>query len=93
MLRVAVVLCFLSIAACISYPEVTTVEETRDAPVSLDGSAERIRLVEDLGLDASVEASSIHDAGVPPHPEPDAEDAGDDPGKGKGKGKPPRKKD
>ena len=99
MSRVFVFLSFLSVAACISYPEVTLVGETRDAPVSPDGSAETIALVEDLDVDASVDGK---DGGVLPHPERDAgadaddgEGDDDDPGNGtgKGKGKPPKKKD
>lgn len=100
MLRVCIFLSVLSAAACISYPEVTLVEQTRDAPVSLDGSAERIALVEDLDVDASVDASTdVKDGGVLPHPGRDAgSDATDDDdgpgnGNGKGKGKPPKRED
>ena len=106
MLRVCVVAWILPVAACISYPEVTTVDETHDASVSPDGSAERIALVEPFDLDAGDAASEARDGGVLPHPEGDAGagaahddgdggDDGDDPGKGKGKGKgkPPKKKD
>ena len=102
MLRVCIVAWSLSIAACISYPEVTTVDETRDASVSPDGSVENISFHQELGADASVDAREDDDGGVVPHPERDAAappeadepaDAGDDPSKGKGKGKPPKKKD
>ena len=103
MFRVCIFLSVLSAAACISYPEVTLVDETRDASVSPYGSAETIALDEDLDVDASVDASIVKDGGVLPHPERDAraeeptDDAGgdDDPGNGngKGKGKPPKKKD
>jgi hypothetical protein len=107
MLRVCIAFSLLSVAACISYPEVTTVDETRDAPVSPDGSAQSISLVDDLGLDAGTDAM---DGGVSPHPERDAragdEDPPDEPATppdephgpdqpdaGKGKGKPPKKPD
>lgn len=104
MFRVCIFLSVLSAAACISYPEVTLVDETRDASVSPYGSAETIALDEDLDVDTSVDASiDVKDGGVLPHPERDAraeeptDDAGgdDDPGNGngKGKGKPPKKKD
>jgi hypothetical protein len=103
MFRVCLVAWILSIAACISYPEVTTVDETRDASVSPDGSAQSISLAFDLGLDAGIDAT---DGGVLPHPERDARAADDppddsdppdrapvEPDAGKGKGKPPKKKD
>jgi hypothetical protein len=104
MLRVCIACLILSIAACISSPEVTLVDHTRDAPVSPDGSAERIALVEDLGRDAGAASEGGRDGGVLPHPERDAEpsddegggddDEGDDgdPDDDGPKGKPPRKK-
>lgn len=108
MLRALLAFCILSIAACISSPEVTLVDETRDAPVSPDGSAESIALVGDLGLDAGSDARDAtpraSDGGVSPHPERDAEpsddeddeqdgrDEGDDAGADGSKGKPPKKK-
>lgn len=102
MLRVCVAFWFLSISACISYPEVTTVDGTRDASVSPDGSARPIALVEELDRDASDAGNIPTDGGVLPHPERDS-GAGEDredideedggPAKGNGKGKPPKKKD
>jgi hypothetical protein len=97
MLRVCIALWILSIAACISSPEVTLVDETQHASVSPDGSAESIALVEDLGFDASEVAT---DGGVLPHPERDAradadanaESGGEPAGDEKPKGKPPGKK-
>ena len=101
MLRVCIASLIPSIAACISSPEVTLVDETRDAPVSPDGSAERIALVEHVGRDAGTASDSGRDGGVLPHPERDASpsddnyddddvvDAGDDDGS---KGKPPKGK-
>jgi hypothetical protein len=101
MLRVCVVPLILSMTACISSPEFTLAGETRDAPVSPDGRAETIALVEELGLDAGDAGHVSGDAAVPPHPERDAgtgDDRSDgegdeDDGPGKGKGKPPKKKD
>jgi hypothetical protein len=104
MFRVCVFLSIVSVAACISYPEVTTVDEAPDAPDFPDGSAERIALVEELGLDGGDAAADVRDGGVLPHPERDAradtpaagdthEDAGNGNDPGNGKGKPPKKKD
>jgi hypothetical protein len=94
---------FLSVAACISYPEVTLVDETRDAPVSPDGPARGVALVIER---PDGDSGAGTDGGVLPHTERDAradtppdedEDAGgsgdsDDDDPGKGKGKPPKKK-
>lgn len=84
---------FLSVAACISYPDLRTVEEDRAASVSPDGPndrAERIALVEDLGIDDDAgthpdrDASAggggsarPHDAGAPPPPPPPQETGGE----------------
>lgn len=75
MFRVCCFASVLSIAACISSPEVTLVDETadaRDGTVSPDGSAQGIALVEDVGIDGGVADAKATDGGVPPHPERDA---------------------
>jgi hypothetical protein len=93
MFRVWCLASFLPIAACISSPVVTTIDETRDAPVSPDGPVETIALVEEGDIhepltDAGSEDGPPTDGGVLPHPDRDA-DAGDDEIP---KGKPPRKR-
>jgi hypothetical protein len=72
MFRVCCLASFLSVAACISSPEFTLVDETRDAPVSPDGRSERVSLVIDRegGVDSG--AGPDADGGVLPHTERDA---------------------